>query len=226
MSRKESGMVLPYLKRFFEQDSPKRNPEILLEMTERFARSAERQLMERRDESKSGSYPAGGATKCPRQNALRWLGTKQEPVDWKVRLKFWAGDTAEIQLLGLIALAWQDTPHSIGLNNERCEIEMGTDPATKTTHGGYPDALINFNHAYHIHEYGQDLRYFDEAGNPFSWCENEEMLVGEVKSMADYTFNGGGKKGQGFRNVGPDDTFGYIGQINNYLRHLQVRRDL
>lgn len=225
--KKKMGMVLPYIQRYMESDDRKSNPEILLEMSERFAAVTSRQLMEVQEAKASGSYPSGGATKCKRQNALKWLGVKQEPIDWKTKVKFWLGDVVEIGVLGLIAMAWRLTPHSIGLNNERCEIEMGTDLETKATHGGYPDALINFNHEYHIKEFKEDLRYYnDKTGKPFSWCENEELLVGEVKSMADYPFNGGGKSGQGFRNVGPDDTFGYLGQINNYLRHLQVRRYL
>lgn len=227
--RVESGMIWPYVQRYLEKEDPKLDEVILSEMMKRFMDVTYRQFMEAREE-KQGSYPSGGATKCPRHNALKLSGAPSDPIDAKTRIKFWMGDLAELGLLGLIQLAYKDTPHSIGENNVRLEIMHGSEGNPhRQTHGGYTDGLLNFNHEYHLAEFGVDLREQhgirrDSDGLWPSWCREDETLIPEFKSAADYPINGGGKSGQGFRNVGPDDTFGYLGQVTNYQRHLEIFR--
>lgn len=224
--RISSGMIEPYIKRYLESDELRLDAEILKGMTDRFSVVTQRQFMENK-KAKRGSYPAGGATKCARSNALAYLGAETEPLKWQTIVKFWLGDLTELGVLGIIQMAWKDTPHEIGLDNERLEIMMGSDPETRAEHGGYPDALINFDHLYHKEQFGEDLRLINNvSGKPFPWCESKEMLIAELKSMGDYPFNGGGKSNMGFRNVGPEDTWGYLGQVTNYQRNLQIRRFL
>jgi hypothetical protein len=76
---------------------------------------------------------------------------------------------------------------------------------------GYIDGLINFDHEYHWERFKKGLRP--------RWLpkgEKEDILL-EIKSMGSYAF-------KMFLNEGPKDTWGYLGQINVYLRELGIKR--
>lgn len=226
--RVQSDFFEPYIKDYLENREAALDEEILRSMMERFMQVTHRQFMEVQQESKP-SYPSGGATKCARMNALGVLGAPGDPIDAAGRIKFWLGDLVELGVLGLIQLAYKGTPHSIGLNNERMEILHGTKGHPhRQTHGGYVDGILNFNHEYHLERYGVDLRERHghakrkPDGKWPAWCEETEDVIVEFKSVSDFSVNGG-KEG-GFRQNGPDDAFGYLGQVTNYQRELKIYR--
>jgi hypothetical protein len=199
-------MVRPYVREYLQKKDQEIDQELLHAMARRFVSVTIRQFMEKK-EQQAGRFHASSGTKCVRQSWLKYLGFFGPPMDMEVLLKFWYGDLIELGVYGLIQMAFEGSPHSIGFNNERVEVPIG-----KKHHGvlnGYPDGMLHFYHLYHKGRFGQLLKP--------SWVEDEEYMGVEFKSMGDYPF----KK---FEEDGPDDTWGYQGQASLYQRAVQVKR--
>lgn len=204
-------MIREYIERYLTSGNKTADRQVLEEMADRFISVTFRQFMEERGDPEPGKYYPSAATKCARQNGLRYAGMKGETLDSEVIQKFWYGDLAELGFLGLAGLALKDTPHSIGLNNEHLPVTLGK--THRETRNGYIDGLLSFDHEYHWETYKKGLRpRWLDAG------KKEDILV-EIKSMGAWAFNM-------FQKEGPNDTWGYLGQINSYLRELNVKRYL
>lgn len=180
------------------------------EASARFEKVTRRQFFERKERDTVGKYHPSGATKCQRQNGLRMQGAEAEALSSEVRLKFWYGDILELGMIALGQLAYTDTPHSIGMNNEDVMVKLGK--KYQGEHRGYIDGAINFNHKWHLEKYGVDLRR--TIKDPW-----EEFILLELKSMDAWSYSN-------FKKSGPDDVFGYMGQISKYQQAIESRRYL
>jgi hypothetical protein len=201
--------------------------EVLAEAGRRFVSVTHRQFMS--EKAGSTSYHPSAATKCPRANYGQLIGAPAEPFDPQTLIKFWTGDLLELGVLALAQLAFKDTPHSIGQNNAKVDVPLGTKRELRT---GYIDGLLNFNHRWHREKFNGAAQTFPPQPD-----KDDEYLVLEVKSMDSYPFELFSCQGQGCRHrhagctrsqvtgtMGPDDTFGYRGQTTVYQRALEVRR--
>lgn len=220
-------MIIDYIHRYLA-GSRAMNEEVLAEAGKRFISVTHRQFMQEKAGS-TGSYHPSAATKCPRANYGQMIGAPAEPFDPRTLIKFWTGDLLELGVLALAQLAFQGTPHSIGQNNAKVDVPLGT---KKESRAGYIDGLLNFNHDWHRQQYGVDL-----AVGLKPVPVKDEYLILEVKSMDEYPFELFACQGSGCRHrhtgctrslvtgtMGPDDTFGYRGQTTVYQRALEVRR--
>lgn len=208
-------MIVDYINRYLESEGKELNEAVLAAAGERFTKRLYKQFMTDYV-VKVGGYGAGRATKCARANGYYHAGVEGEPIDAATKFKFWLGDLAEVGALSLAELAFEGTPHSIGLNNEYVDVPIGPGASDgdgkkePSTVKGFIDGMLNFNHAYHEEHFGPWV--------PPNWVKNgDEDLLLEVKSMGSYPFDL-------FCKEGPDDTWGYLGQISVYQRALRIRR--
>jgi hypothetical protein len=205
-------MLKEYIDRYL-RNTRRVDPVILADTGRRMMKCTHRQLMEQTTARSGGSYPPSAATKCVRANYGAWIGAPADPLDPSSTNKFLAGDLAEAVALCEIRLAIAETKHSIGLNNDRIDVALGSHGEHRT---GYIDGMLNFNHD------GHEALGFDPCRPPKQdWVGKggDENLLVEIKSMDDYPF-------QQFMKNGPDDTWGYLGQITVYQRTLELRRYL
>lgn len=215
------GFVIPYITDYLLGEVKVMDAEIAKEVGRRSARSFIRQFQENR-EVKVGGYGAGRVSKPICQSWHYHLGKPSEPFDVPTLMKFYTGDLIETGLHGVIAMAFKDTPHSIGCSNEFVSVPIGTgdlskkedEEGAKAHIHGYIDDLISFNHEYHIERFKEDLR---PPWDPK--CETEDLVV-EYKSVPAYPYKLFVAK------PGFDDLFGYVGQPNAYCRALRIRRYL
>jgi hypothetical protein len=225
-----AGMIIPYIERYLLGICGSKTPDqkVLAEAGARFMQVLYKQFMTER-EIKTGGYGAGRGTKCVRANYFYHMGVEREPFEAKAQMKFWYGDLLELGALSLATLAFRDMPHSVGLNNERLDVPIGSNKETIT---GYIDGLLNFNHKYHAETFGEDLRLSEAECQRFGFPQvlaigEDEYIVVEFKSLGDYPYqlfiNGNPKKGE---LPGPNDTWGHLGQISLYQRTLQSARYL
>lgn len=206
-------MIEDYINRYLAGNKAP-DADILAEMGKRFISVTVRQFMEQK-ESRAGSYPPSAATKCPRANYGAFTGVPAEPFDPQTLLKFWMGDLTELGIFSLAQLAFAGTSHSIGQNNAQVEVPIGTPADGKTpTINGYIDGLLNFNHKWHEAQGRETVR---PGAQDWVGPDGSEDLIVEFKSMDEYPF-------KLFKESGPDDTFGYLGQLTMYQRALKVRR--
>lgn len=204
-------MLKEYISQFWKGE-PVENRAVLVDMLRRAGKVFHRQLMEPRSEQRAGgSYPPSAATKCVRANYGAWVGAPAEQFDAAARGKFLGGDLAELVALGVVNLAIASTKHSIGLNNEYVEIPLGSGEEKRR---GFIDGMLNFNHDQH-----EALGHASCRPAKKDWVgkDGDENLLVEIKSMDDYPY-------QQFLKNGPDDTWGYLGQITVYQRALHLRR--
>lgn len=205
-------MIREYIASFLE-GGREPNAEVLKEMSDRFLTTTYRQFMTERALAAPGKFYPSSSTKCVRQSGIRHAGFESAPIDSETLFKFWYGDLVEAGFVGLAQLALQNTPHSIGQNNAHIPVTYGIQHREHPDNprNGYIDGLINFDHEYHWERFKKGLRP--------RWLpqgEKEDLLL-EVKSMGSYAFNM-------FLKEGPNDTWGYLGQINSYLRELDIKR--
>ncbi len=208
-------MVVDYILRYLGATGKQISEAILKEAGDRFQKRLFTQFMTDY-ETKVGGYGVSRATKCARANGYYHAGVPQTPMEPEVKFKLWYGDLCEIGVLALAQLAYEGTPHSIGLNNEFVPIPIGPgeldskDPAkAKPEIKGFIDGMVNFNWSYHVDKHGGDPPEFLKT-------TNEDLLL-EVKSMGSYPFDL-------FCKDGPDDTWGYLGQVSAEQRALRLRR--
>lgn len=204
-------MIAEYILRYLASEGKELSEVVLEEAVKRFRKRLADQFMKDRV-TKVGGYGAHRATKCVRDNYYYHQGVEGEAIDPETRFKFFMGDLTELGAYALAQLAFEGTPHSIGLNNEFVEIPIGVQEPieNKKTIKGYIDGLLNFNWDWHIEKFGgtKPAHIKDKP---------DEDLVLEVKSMGAYPF-------KLFKENGPDDTWGYLGQISVEQRALRVRR--
>lgn len=204
-------MIVDYIKRYLSGERSI-NQAVLAAMTERFASVTHRQFMKASSGTRQGgTYPPSAATKCVRANYGAWIGAPAEPFDPQATFKFWFGDLAELAALGLAQLAFVGTKHSIGENNAMVDVPLGSREETRR---GFIDGLLYFNHDEH-----EALGFPSCRPRTPSWVskDGDESLLVEFKSMSDFGF-------REFTEKGPDDTWGYLGQITAYQRALKLRR--
>lgn len=204
-------MIIDYIKRYLRGERTV-NQAILASMTTRFADVTHRQFMAPTSPARAGgTYPPSAATKCVRANYGAWVGAPSEPFDPESVFKFWFGDLAELAALGLAQLAFAGTKHSIGENNTMVDVPLGTREEKRR---GFIDGLIYFNHDEH-----EALGFPSCRPKNPAWVskDGDESLLVEFKSMSDFGF-------REFVEKGPQDTWGYLGQITAYQRALKVRR--
>jgi hypothetical protein len=208
-------VVVDYILRYLAKSGKTISESVLDVAGERFKKRLYQQFMTDY-EVKAGGYGANRATKCVRANGYYHAGIPQAPMDPEVKFKLWFGDLCELGVLALAELAYEGTPHSIGLNNEFVEVPIGKgelDPKPgaqeKAKIKAFIDGLLNFNWSYHVDNYG---------GEPPEGLERpDEHLIVEVKSMGSWPF-------ERFVKEGPDDTWGYLGQVSVEQRAMRVRR--
>ena len=203
-------MIADQVARYLEGERTT-NDDILGTMMRRFGAVTFRQLMEPTAAPRINSYPPSAATKCPRANYGAWIGAPSEPFAGKTRRTFYGGDIAELVTIGLAQLAFLGTRHSIGLNNEQVDIPLGTQGKIRK---GYIDGMITYNH-----DEAEAAGFAPCRPRRAEWVDangNEDLLV-EFKSMDDFPF-------ELFQKDGPDDTWGYLGQVTVYQRALHLRR--
>ena len=208
------GYIADYLMSTKDPNDPEvrdLNTAVLEGMGQRFMYITHRQFMEeRKPGGMKGKYYPSSASKCWRRNYRDHIGMVGSEIDPEVRLKFWAGDMFELETVGLLELAYVKTKNSVGFNNEQIDVPFGNE--IKGVHHGRPDGLVNFNYKDHYERYGVDLK-------PKWLKKDDEYLVLEVKSMGDYPF-------RLFEKDGPDDTWGYLGQIHKMMEGLKTPRYL
>ena len=183
-------------------------PEVVKQASTRFENVTRRQFIERYKSNSTGKYYPSSSTKCERMSALRYIGADAELLPADVRMKFWYGDLLELGMVALIQLAFAGTPHEFGMNNEDVVVKFGRKYAGE--HRGYIDGVINFNHEWHQEKYGTDLR---AKGN----IDRTELLLAEFKSMDTWSYGN-------FKKNGPEDMFGYMGQISKYQQATELKR--
>ena len=208
------GYIAEYLASTKDPDDPDvrdLNAVVLGNMAQRFSSVTFRQFMlEKKPGGMKGKYYPSAATKCWVKNWRDTMGIPGSPLDPEVLMKFWYGDLLELGILGLIELAYVSTKNSVGFSNEQIDVPFGS--RFKGVHHGRPDGLIYFDYKDHYERYGVDLKP--------KWLKKDgEYLVLEVKSMGDYPF-------RLFSKNGPDDTWGYMGQIAKMMEGLKTPRYL
>lgn len=213
-----NGFVVPYIasylagKRVFDEG-------ILKDHVQGTINSFANQFMKPKENGKSGTFYASGATKPICQTFYRMMGTKPDPKDdpW-LGMKFAFGDLSEALIMLTLQLAYThldpQPKHSVGQWNSFIETSIGGKPRR-----GFIDGLLNFNHTWHEENHG--VRLYKPKAKYLQSLNGDlvEDIILEFKAVHSFMF----EKAQ---QEGIDDTWGWLGQMSCYQRSLKVHRGL